>query len=451
MKKNGLFFVLLLILTVGTAFGQVFQNGDRVCFLGDSITHGGMYHNYINVYYATRFPDRDIKIFSAGISGGSASWAMSWIDEDVIAKKPNKIAIMFGMNDVGRGNYTANPTAAQRKGQERAFQNYKSNMAILLAALKKGTTASYIFITPSPFDQTGVNDKNNNQPGCNDGLGRCAGFVKELAAENNGLLVDFHAPMTALNVKEQKKDPQYTLIGADRVHPKGPGHTMMAYLFLKAQGAPALVSNLELDAQNAKVIKCENASVSNLKKEKDAIAFDLLEKALPYPVLPDARPILDLIPFTKDLNQETFSIKNLGKDSAELVIDGISIGKFSKEEFEKGINLALNEKTPQYQQAMQVGKLGEQRRGIEGSLRSLVFTRLYLKGKKVNPDDLKEVAEYLEKKFNVNVPAGGYYKGQIIAYLKNWEKRDEIRASFDKIEEEIRSAAAPVVHHYSVK
>ena len=71
----------------------------------------------------------------------------------------------------------------------------------------------------------------------------------------------------------RKKNPQYTLIGADRVHPKGPGHTMMAWLFLKAQGAPALVSDLKIDAKNVTVIKCENASVSNLQKEKDGADF----------------------------------------------------------------------------------------------------------------------------------------------------------------------------------
>ncbi len=450
MKRLTLVLILMFVWTAGV-FGEVFQNGDRVCFLGDSITHGGMYHNYINTYYATRFPGKDIKIFSAGISGGSANWAMSWIDDDVIAKKPNKVAIMFGMNDVGRGYYVSKPTAGQLKGQQRALDNYQTSMQKLLSALKKGAAADYIFITPSPFDQTCVNDKNNNQPGCNDGLGRCAEIVKKMARDNNGLLVDFHAPMTALNVKQQKVDPEFTLIGADRVHPKGPGHTMMAWLFLKAQGAPDVVSKVAIDASSVKTVQCGNAKISNLKKENGAISFDLLENALPYPVLEDARPILDLIPFTEDLNQEILSVKGLDKDSAELTIDGIKVGKYSKSELEKGINLALNENTPQYKQAMKVGVLGEKRRGIESSLRSLIFVRLVLKGKGINPDDFKAAADCIETKFDKKASHFSYYKNQILSYIENWKKKDEIKESFKKIEEEIRAAAIPVSHHYIVK
>ena len=34
-----------------------FQKGDRVVFLGNSITEGGHYHSYIWLYYITHFPE----------------------------------------------------------------------------------------------------------------------------------------------------------------------------------------------------------------------------------------------------------------------------------------------------------------------------------------------------------------------------------------------------------
>ncbi|MGO3653801.1 MAG: hypothetical protein ACTJFN_05470, partial [Sphingobacterium sp.] len=34
-----------------------FGDGDRVVFLGNSITDGGHYHSFIWLYYLTRFPD----------------------------------------------------------------------------------------------------------------------------------------------------------------------------------------------------------------------------------------------------------------------------------------------------------------------------------------------------------------------------------------------------------
>ena len=37
-----------------------FEEGERVVFVGNSITHGGHYHSFIWLYYMTRFPDKPI-------------------------------------------------------------------------------------------------------------------------------------------------------------------------------------------------------------------------------------------------------------------------------------------------------------------------------------------------------------------------------------------------------
>jgi hypothetical protein len=40
---------------------EPFTDGDKVCFIGNSITHGGKYHSLIYLYYLTRFPEKEIK------------------------------------------------------------------------------------------------------------------------------------------------------------------------------------------------------------------------------------------------------------------------------------------------------------------------------------------------------------------------------------------------------
>lgn len=52
-----------------------FEEGERVVFVGNSITHGGHYHSFIWLYYMTRFPDKPITIMMAGI-GGESAWDM---------------------------------------------------------------------------------------------------------------------------------------------------------------------------------------------------------------------------------------------------------------------------------------------------------------------------------------------------------------------------------------
>ena len=132
-----------------------FVDGDAVSFLGDSITHNGKWHSYIEDYYLTRFPSRTLRVFNTGISGDTAAGALARLETDVLPDRPNVVAIMLGMNDVGRGQYTAGEAgdgvlAARRK----SIDNYRANMTKILARLKEAGVQRLILVTPSPFDQT---------------------------------------------------------------------------------------------------------------------------------------------------------------------------------------------------------------------------------------------------------------------------------------------------------
>ena len=50
-----------------------FQSGDRWCVLGDSITHGGFYHRYVELFYLTRFPSLQLDVTNCGIAGDTAA------------------------------------------------------------------------------------------------------------------------------------------------------------------------------------------------------------------------------------------------------------------------------------------------------------------------------------------------------------------------------------------
>jgi lysophospholipase L1-like esterase len=445
--KRLLFFGLLLFVA-RVSCGDVFKDGETVCFLGDSITHGGRFHSLVYDYYLTRYPERTIRFVNAGVSGDSAGGALGRLTEDVTDKKPTSVAVMFGMNDVNRGSYVAEPDAQKKAAQQGAFDGYKKNMEILVGRIRAeaGEPRLY-FITPSPFDQTAVNDRNNNQPGCNDGLGRCAEAVKALAVKNHATVVDFHTPMTAFNLEHQKGDPAYTIIGPDRVHPGAPGHLMMAWLFLKSQGAPALVSKIVFDAAAGKVAESDNATVTEVAKKEGAWGFTVLEKALPFPVDEGAKTLLAQLPIEQDLDQETVAVKGLTADKNDLLIDGTVVGQYTADELSKGINLALNASTPQYKQALAVAKLNESRRATESMLRNYAAVRWFLKHRQVNPDDLDAVKVFAETKMNKT----GYYEGQVGHYLTNWSKRGEVTAKVAGLEQQLFAARKPVAHVYVVR
>jgi lysophospholipase L1-like esterase len=438
---------LIGALLVCSARADLFKDGETVCFFGDSITHGGRFHSYVYDYYLTRFPDRTVRFVNAGVSGDSAGGAQGRLADDVVANKPTAVVVMFGMNDVGRGNYVAEPNEQQRTAQRQALERYRANMGRLAARLRaEAGEPRLLFVTPSPFDQTGVNDRNNNQPGCNDGLARCAEIVRELAAQNKGTVVDFHAPMTAFNLERQRSDPAFTIIGPDRVHPGAPGHLMMAWLFLKAQGAPALVANVEIDAAAGRVAASENATVTGLEKRDGGWSFTVLEQALPFPVDPAARPLLAWVPIERELNQEVLTVRGLAPGQYELRIDGAAVGQFDAEALAKGVNLAFNDATPQARQARAVAQLNEARRSTETVLRNHAAVRWFLRHRKVDPDDLAAVRIYAETKMGKT----GYYESKVPEYLKAWERRGEVIEKVADLDRQARAARKPVPHLFAV-
>ncbi len=441
MKRLSLFVLFLLLRHM--ASGDVFKDGETVCFLGDSITHGGRFHSIVYDYYLTRYPERTIRFVNAGVSGDSAGGALGRLTEDVVDKKPTSVAVMFGMNDVNRGSYVADPDAQKKSVQQGALDGYKKNMEALVGRIRsEAAEPSLLFVTPSPFDQTGVNDRNNNQPGCNDGLSRCAELVKALAGKNSATVVDFHGPMTAFNLERQKADPAYTIIGPDRVHPGAPGHLMMAWLFLKAQGAPALVSRVVVDAAAGRATESANATVTAVAKKDGAWGFTVLEKALPFPVDEAAKSILTQLPIEQDLDQETLAVTGLATGTYELLIDGVPVGRYTAAELAKGINLAFNAATPQYKQAQAVAMLNETRRSTESALRNYAAVRWFLKHRQVNPDDLAAVKAFAETKMNKT----GFYEGKVADYLTNWPRRGEVSAKVAALEQQLFAARQPVAH-----
>jgi hypothetical protein len=75
--RHALFTVFLSFNSLFIGFSQssspFFKDGDTICFLGDSITHGGQYHEFLQLFYATRYPELNLSFHNCGISGDNAA------------------------------------------------------------------------------------------------------------------------------------------------------------------------------------------------------------------------------------------------------------------------------------------------------------------------------------------------------------------------------------------
>lgn len=87
--------------------GVKLKAGDRIVFLGDSITQGGAgpngYVTMIRQALDKKHADLKIEVLGAGISGNKVPDLQRRVDKDVIAKKPTIVFIYIGINDVWHG------------------------------------------------------------------------------------------------------------------------------------------------------------------------------------------------------------------------------------------------------------------------------------------------------------------------------------------------------------
>jgi lysophospholipase L1-like esterase len=449
--------LLAALPSVASPQSGAFKAGDRWCAVGDSITHGGHYHSLVYLFYATRFPSQRFEMFNCGISGDNANGTNKRLEKDILSHQPTVATVMLGMNDVRRHLYVKNDEQTLSERQK-AIDDYVASMRTLLDGIRK-SGSRLVLITPSIFDQTailpGTMEPGLAGPdgvGVNTGLGLMAAQVRAMAAEMGADLIDFHKPMTELNAQLQKKDPAFTLVGPDRIHPGIVGHMVMAHLFLKAQGLSAEVSTVVVDAAAGKLVTATNGTVEDLKAEPASLSFKHSARALPYPVASGAKPALEIIPFQNEFNQELLQIRGLKSGDYELKIDGRNIARFSAGELSSGINLAGMEQTPQYQQAMTVLNFNDKRRAlISERLRNpALVENAYLVGEDIQPGT--DVAAILDRKLEPikSQPYYVYLRGACDSYLKYQPLKQETLREVAELTDQMWQAAVPTQRLYEI-
>jgi len=433
---------------------EKFQNGDRICFIGDSITAMGLYSSQVLLFYVTRHPEMRLETFNCGIGGDVATGGVARYAWDIAPHKPTVATIMFGMNDVGRTLYAEGQSGPEVDAQRRTAIEKCLAGEDQLATLLSKDGVKPIFLTPSIFDQTG-NQKTPNSPGVNDALGACAEGVRKLAEKHHAGLVDFNAPMNEINSEWQKKDPRFTVVGEDRIHPGSVGNLVMAYLFLKAQGMTPAVATMGIDAASGSILEQDNCKISGVSAKNGGVAFDCLEGSLPFPVASAAEPALKLVPFMEDLNREMLRIPGLGEGDYEVLIDGQTVAKTSASALKSGLNLAAVKETPQYKQAQEVQKLIDARNVIQGGLlRGFVLVeRRYLMGlKDRTPEtDRKVLEQELEKFRNSEGQYNQFHIRYIERYLSQLPEKESLQREVVDLLKKAYAAARPTAHSYLIR
>ncbi|MGZ0655054.1 SGNH/GDSL hydrolase family protein [Coraliomargarita sp. W4R72] len=229
--------MLVLILCCSTPlFSETeairIENGDRIAFLGDSITAAGWGNDggYVKLVI-----DGLAKVgvattpIPAGVSGHKSNDMLARLERDVLSKDVDWMTLSCGVNDVWHGDRGVN------------LEDYQKNItAIVDQATAKGIHV--VIMTSTPIGE-GSNPNNDKLVAYND-------FLRAFAKKRGITLVDlsaiFYEILTPLNPTGSSR-----ILTVDGVHMNPNGNVLMAQSILKAFGLkPAQIQSIEQEWLN---------------------------------------------------------------------------------------------------------------------------------------------------------------------------------------------------------
>jgi hypothetical protein len=138
--------------------------------------------------------------------------------------------------------------------------------------------------------------------------------------------------------KARHADSKNRIGGGDAVHPGPPGQAVMAWAILKGLHFPKLVSQVEIDASQVKLVANDNCQVSELAASDGGLHFRRADNALPF-FPTEAESIENWVSVREELNQYGLKVTGLKPGKYELRLDGTKIAEYTADELAAGVNL----------------------------------------------------------------------------------------------------------------
>lgn len=210
---------------------MIFKDMDCIVFAGDSVTDMGsaqpvgesffdnLGHGYVRMIdnlLAACYPERNIRVVNAGISGNTSADLLARLDRDVFPFRPDYVSICIGINDVWRQfDSPYNPYCSV------VPENYEANLRQTVTRCKDQGVKGIFILSPYYMEP-------NREDPMRAKMDEYVAICAKLAEEYGCVFVDFQAMY-----EKHFKYCHSSLIAWDRVHPNEKGAMLMAREFLK--------------------------------------------------------------------------------------------------------------------------------------------------------------------------------------------------------------------------
>ena len=214
------------------------QGVHRIVTLGDSITQGGGepdgYVWLLDKQLKALYPNHQIEIINAGISGHKATDMQARFQRDVLDKKPDLVTISVGINDVWHGFYDFKNKTRHPRGDLAAgipLPLYREKVeAMIRAAQSAGVRVA--LLSPTIIYEDLRSDENVR-------LRQYIQALRSLAKQHKCIFIDLNTPFhDIISTYQRYANSAVNLLTTDGVHMNKAGYRLMASLILRGLGVP---------------------------------------------------------------------------------------------------------------------------------------------------------------------------------------------------------------------
>ena len=241
MLARSLTVVGILVLVGSVAAAAVageapaLKKGDRIVFLGDSITAGASradgFITLIKGSIDAKDKDLGIETINAGISGNRVPNLQARLEKDVLAKKPTIVFIYIGINDVW--HWKKSPDGTMKGGTP--MPEYQAGLKEIIGKIK-AAGARIILCTA-----TVIGEKNDGSNERDKMLDEYCDTSRAVAKDTGVEMLDLRKAFLDYEKANNKDNKDKGILTPDTVHLNAAGNKLVAEQMLGVLGVPLVV------------------------------------------------------------------------------------------------------------------------------------------------------------------------------------------------------------------
>lgn len=215
---------LTLADAAGTFAAEPLKAGDRVVFLGDSITQAGAgpkgYVTLVRQALDAQHADLKVEVIGAGISGNRVPNLEARLESDVLSRKPTVVVIYIGINDVWHS----------QSGRGTPREDFEAGLKRIIAKINEAG-ARVILCTASV-----IGEKTDGSNSLDVMLDEYCAVSRKVAAETKSQLLDLRKRFLQHLERHNPENAEAGVLTTDRVHLNDAGNAFVATAMLDALG-----------------------------------------------------------------------------------------------------------------------------------------------------------------------------------------------------------------------